>query len=769
MAVEQNGNNHNKNLEKLKEITDMIEKGIKELFNSDMYKKYLKTMSKFTNYSVNNTLLISMQKPDATLVAGYEAWRTKFGRHVNRGAKAIKILAPAVLNKKELVAKLDPATQKPVTDLYGNPVKEEVEIQAVYFKPTYVFDVSQTSGKELPKLGVDERTGDVKEYKQVLDALKNISPMPIDFINIESGAKGYCNYNTKRIAIQEGMSQVHSVKTAIHEISHAKLHNIDLNAKDADASMLKDKKTKEVEAESVAFTVCQHYGIDTSDYSFPYIAAWSENKELPELKASLQTIRDTAAEFISQIDERLLQQEKQHEQQQAQKQAQSEDKEPKTSIVPVYYESAKYAYDHNESKLWQQSFKLNCQCADYIRLNAEKEHSNHNLNSFFNSLVAKFGIERSMYVMARNIKARQNDRRFSYDVRNRVGQLQFPDMELKFDNSAAYLYEVHSGILNMLFEDAMKLEASHTKLPCNISIEDMNKYGYTYENMLPLDFNTAAILFDNDYPIYALHPDNSESLIDTRDELESFDGLFGIERQDWIEAIDNNLSLEPLNPEANFIFGKENGFAIYQLDDGHELINLRYESLNNIGGIENVDKNNYRMVYHDTIDTGGIDTEDDAYETLNQIFEQFNAENPSDFKGHSLSVSDIIVLKNNDELSAFYVDRFGFELIPDFYGNDVRNIDWDRKNFANKAAKQAIDNENSDLLYEVMSNTKHQEYPHMSMEDRAISGNATLRKPHKQQSNGIKPSLKQRLEENKRQVGTAINKPANIKKHEKEV
>ena len=766
MADNENNSNRSKASDKLKEITEMLEKGIKELFNSDMYKSYLKTMSKFTNYSVNNTLLIAMQKPDATLVAGYNAWQTKFGRHVNRGAKAIKILAPAVYKKKELVEKLDPATQKPVTDLYGNTVMEEVEVKLPYFKTAYVFDVSQTSGKKLPKLCVDELTGSVDGYNKFFEALKAVSPMPIDFINIESGAKGYCNHSTKRIAIQEGMSQVQNVKTAIHEISHAKLHDIDLNAKDTDTSKLKDKQTKEVEAESIAFTVCQHYGIDTSEYSFPYIATWSENKELPELNASLQLIRDTAAEFISQIDEQLQLQEKQRNEQEHTE----EEHEESAPIVPVYLESAKYAHDHNESAQWKQSFALNCKCADYIRDNAEQAHNDHKLGSFFNDLIETFGIERTMYVTARTIQARQKDGRFTRAVRDRAEQFQFPDKELKYDNSSRYICEVHSTIMNRIFEKAMQLEETLTELPCEISIEDMHNYGYSYENMLPLDYETARELFENDFPVYVLHPDNSESLITSLDELDEFDGMFGIEKQDWTEASVQRTSVEnDMNKEAAFIFGKANGFAIYQLGDGDELRNIRFESLKGIGGVENVDKSNYNMMYSDTVDIDGLDNEDVTYDILKQIYEQFNIDHPDDFKGHSLSVSDVIVLKCNDELAAFYIDSFGFEPIPDFYGSDEKNIEWDKneKSFYDK--QQTLDNEDYELLYEVYAD-KQRPRQQIDMEDMVISGNATMsRKQTDKQPKAKKQSVYKRLQENKARANAASKKQPNNKKQELEV
>lgn len=289
--------------EQLKEITEKLEKGIQEVFESDKYKEYLNTMSKFYNYSFNNTMLIAMQKPDATLVAGYHAWQKKFERHVKQGEKGIRIIAPAPIIQKEELEKLDPVTQEPMLDERGKPFKEEVEIRVPTFKVISVFDVSQTDGKELLGLAVDELDGSVENYELFMQALTEIAPVPIGYEQISNGAKGYYHLEEKRIALQEGMSEVQNTKTAIHEIAHAMLHDIDLN--NPMQGEQKDKKTKEVEAESIAYAVSQHYGIDTSDYSFGYVAGWSSDKELKELKSSLETIRKTSATLINAVDERI--------------------------------------------------------------------------------------------------------------------------------------------------------------------------------------------------------------------------------------------------------------------------------------------------------------------------------------------------------------------------------------------------------------------------------------------------------------------------------
>ena len=314
--------------EKLKEITDRLEQGIAELFDSERYKEYLRVMSKFHNYSFNNTLLIAMQKPDASLVAGFSAWKNKFGRNVMKGQKGIKIIAPSPFKIKQEMEKIDPHTRKPVIGKDGKPVTEEKEITIPAYKVVSVFDVSQTEGRELPDIAVDELTGDVDRYKDFFAALEKTSPVPIGFEKIEGGAHGYYHLEDKRIAIDEGMSQLQTLKTAIHEIAHAKLHDIDLNTPKDEQQPRVDRRTREVEAESVAYTVCQHYGLDTSDYSFGYVAGWSSGRELAELKSSLETIRSAAAEIINSIDANIAELQKAQDKEQTAGQEQPEQEAP---------------------------------------------------------------------------------------------------------------------------------------------------------------------------------------------------------------------------------------------------------------------------------------------------------------------------------------------------------------------------------------------------------------------------------------------------------
>ena len=294
--------------ERMKEITDRLETGIQELFDSDRYKAYLTTMAKFHNYSFNNTLLIAMQ--GGQLVAGFNKWKDTFHRTVKKGEKGIKILAPAPYKVKQKMEKLD-EQGKPILDKDGKPLTEEKTVQIPAFKVVSVFDVSQTEGEPLPSIAVNELSGSVQDYQDFFKALEQSSPVPIGFEDIEGGAHGYFHLLDNRIAIQEGMSQLQTIKTAIHEIAHAKLHAIDPD--DPEQANRPDSRTREVQAESVAYAVCQHYGLDTSEYSFGYVAGWSSGRELAELKASLEIIRSAAHELISALDEHLAELRQQRE------------------------------------------------------------------------------------------------------------------------------------------------------------------------------------------------------------------------------------------------------------------------------------------------------------------------------------------------------------------------------------------------------------------------------------------------------------------------
>ena len=329
--------------DRLKEITDRLEQGILEVFESERYKEYLRIMSKFHHYSFNNTMLIALQKPDASLIAGFGAWKNNHGRTVKKGEKGIRIIAPAPFKVKQEMERLDPKTNMPVIGADGNALTEEKEITIPAYKVVSVFDVSQTEGRELPSIGVNELTGNVSQYEDFFAALKKASPVPIALEHIEGSAHGYYHLAEKRIAIDDDMSELQTLKTAIHEIAHAKLHDIDLNAPKEEKKKRPDQRTREVEAESVAYTVCQHYGLDTSDYSFGYVAGWSSGKELTELKGSLETVRLAASELIDSIDEHFQELQKARENELSENKAEPFLQEEKQEAA-YHLESGNYLY-----------------------------------------------------------------------------------------------------------------------------------------------------------------------------------------------------------------------------------------------------------------------------------------------------------------------------------------------------------------------------------------------------------------------------------------
>lgn len=439
----------NRNAQQVREITDKLEQGIKELFESEKFKEYLTTMSKFYNYSFNNTLLIAMQKPDATLIAGYTSWQRNFDRHVMKGEKGIKILAPAPYKAQEEREKIDPSTQKPVLDVDGKPVTETVEVMRPAFKVVSVFDVSQTDGKELPDIAVDELTGSVENYAAFFETLKQESPVPISFEDIPGGAKGYFSHAENRIAIQEGMSEIQTVKTAIHEIAHAKLHAINPDEKVAPEER-KDRHTKEVEAESVAYTVCQRYGIETSDYSFGYIAGWSSDKETKELKSSLETIRSTAAEMIESIDAKLkvlLAEKEQTAAQEAKAPSVDESTPLRDAGIPIYREMANYAYEAGELDAYRASRDANMACRDAIEQAISSSYGDNRLSSeaAVTSVLEQFSPERVQYVLANTIQQKDHDGRISQQLKNWA-----KGIDVCPENSTSFIVDkVNPGLVNL--------------------------------------------------------------------------------------------------------------------------------------------------------------------------------------------------------------------------------------------------------------------------------------------------------------------------------
>ena len=470
----------NKNAQQVREITDKLEQGIKELFESERFKEYLRTMSKFYNYSFNNTLLIAMQKPEATYVAGYTSWQRNFDRQVMKGEKGIKILAPAPYKMQEEREKIDPVTQKPVIGADGNAVTETVEVLRPAFKVVSVFDVSQTDGKELPDIIVDELKGTVENYEAFFDALKQESPVPISFEDIPGGAKGFFSPVESRIAIQEGMSEIQTVKTAIHEIAHAKLHSVKPDEKAAPEDK-KDRHTKEVEAESVAYTVCQRYGIETSDYSFGYIAGWSSGKETKELKSSLDTIRKTAAEMIEGIDAKLkvLLSEKA---QSTEKDAEAPTKEAVTvekPEVPVYRETANYAYESGELESYRASLAANEKCRSAIEAAISGNYAENRLDAdaAVKSVLEQFSPERIRYVLANTIQQKDFDGRIPQPLKEWA-----KNVEVCSENASRFLVDKCNPGLTALFVDAFRNQTEPQKDVASEKAEERDPEVVAWEN-----------------------------------------------------------------------------------------------------------------------------------------------------------------------------------------------------------------------------------------------------------------------------------------------
>ena len=483
----------NKNAQQVREITDKLEQGIKELFESERFKEYLRTMSKFYNYSFNNTLLIAMQKPEATYVAGYTSWQRNFDRQVMKGEKGIKILAPAPYKAQEEREKVDPVTQKPVIGADGKTVTETVEVLRPAFKVVSVFDVSQTDGKELPDIIVDELKGTVENYEAFFDALKQESPVPISFEDIPGGAKGFFSPVESRIAIQEGMSEIQTVKTAIHEIAHAKLHAVNPDEKTAPEDK-KDRHTKEVEAESVAYTVCQRYGIETSDYSFGYIAGWSSGKETKELKSSLDTIRKTAAEMIEGIDAKLkvLLAEK----------AQSAEMEVEAPVkeavleekpeVSIYRETANYAYEAGELESYRASLAANVECRRAIEAAISSNYGDNRLDAdaAVKSVLEQFSPERVRYVLANTIQQKDFDGRIPQPLKEWA-----KSVEVCSENASRFLVDKPNPGLTALFVDAFRQQTEPQKevMPEKTEKRDPEVVAWENDEITSIEVKTAEV------------------------------------------------------------------------------------------------------------------------------------------------------------------------------------------------------------------------------------------------------------------------------------
>ncbi|OIZ59282.1 hypothetical protein BLA28_32500 [Eisenbergiella tayi] len=739
--------NKSTNRERLREITDGIEQGIKELFESEKYMRYLSVMSRFHRYSVNNTMLIYMQKPDATLVAGFNKWKNQFERHVKKGEHGITIIAPTPYKKKIEEMKRDPDTHAPILDADGKAVMEKKEIEIPMFRPVKVFDVSQTDGKPLPELA-SSLSGTVPHYEAFLEAVRRSAPVPIEFEPMADNMDGYFSPERQRIAIREGMSEVQTVSAAVHEIAHSKLHNqkkiqidndqqyqevelfekpalfsngrishddlpegvycYDLRGSDDDpgfpicveervvvnhagsviltaplefseegrlyftdenglnfnGGMLtlsqflqeqkKDRRTEEVEAESISYAVCQYFGIQTGENSFGYIASWSKGKELKELRASLETINKTSCELINDIERHYKEICKERGIDLTAKQ------EPEQADIPqkalFLLNDATYLHIQPCDTGW-----------DYTLYDKE-------------TMKELDGGQLDEPELSRSAAVRQICEGL---------ELENPSIQ---DAPLSMIETLQDAACQQMQEQVSQqtAEATATQLPdaqeqslneypmpdSEVSVSDMQEYGYFYDGMLPVTRERALELDAAGLTVYVLHEDNTESMVFDTEEIMEHGGLFGVEHEEWEQSPQFHEKVlerqdRQLEREQAFLAHEGSCFAIYQVsrDDPQNVrfMNLDWLQSHNLA----VDRSNYDLIY-----TAPLNGSGSTMEQLETLYEQFNLKKPVDFHSPSLSVSDIVAIKQDGKVSCHYCDSVGFTEIPGFLpDNPLKNAE----------------------------------------------------------------------------------------------
>ena len=694
------------NRERLQEITAGIEQGIKELFESEKYMRYLSVMSKFHRYSVNNTMLIYMQRPDATLVAGFNKWKNQFERHVKKGEHGITIIAPTPYKKKIEEMKRDPDTHAPVLDADGKAVMEEKEIEIPMFRPVKVFDVSQTDGKPLPELA-SSLSGTVPHFEAFLEAVRRSAPVPIEFEPMAENMDGYFSSEQQRIALREGMSEVQTVSAAVHETAHSRLHDpkkyeieqswkvvmdsgggtvrdfqsgfateveaeqfatemgwrfVDENRFEwrlevqedltAVKQAAKNRNTEEVEAESISYAVCQYFGIQTGENSFGYIASWSKDKELKELRASLETINKTSCELINDIE---------------------------------------------------RNYKEICKERD-IDLTAKQEPEQADIPQ-----ETLFLLDDATYLHIQPCDTGWDYTLYDKETMRELdgGQLDTP----KLSRSAA-VQQICEGLENPSIQDAplsmiealqdaacqqmqeqvsqQTAEATATQLPdaqeqsldeypmpdSEVSVSGMQEYGYFYDGMLPVTRERALELDAAGLTVYVLHEDNTESMVFDTEEIMEHGGLFGVEHEEWEKSPQFHEKVlerqeRQLEREQAFLAHEGCCFAIYQVsrDDPQNVrfMNLDWLQSHNLA----VDRSNYDLIY-----TAPLNGSGSTMEQLETLYEQFNLKKPVDFHSPSLSVSDIVAIKLDGKVSCHYCDSFVFQQVPGFLpDNPLKNAE----------------------------------------------------------------------------------------------
>ena len=737
------------NRERLREITDGIEQGIKELFESEKYMRYLSVMSRFHRYSVNNTMLIYMQKPDATLVAGYNKWKDQFERHVKKGEHGITIIAPTPYKKKIEEQKLDPDTKAPILDKDGKIITEEKEIEIPMFRPVKVFDVSQTDGKPLPELA-SSLSGNVPNYEAFMEALRRSALVPITFEAMAADTDGYFSADHQKIAIRQGMSEVQTVSATVHEIAHSKLHNqkkiqiandeqyqeielfdkpglfsngrivrdnlpedvycYDLRGSDYDpgepvcveeqvvvnhaGSVLlteplelaedgrlmlteeeglnfvggfstlaqflqeqrKDRHTEEVEAESISYAVCKYFGIETGENSFGYIASWSQGKELKELRASLETINKTSGTLISDIErhykeickERGIDPNAKKEPEMAVLDAEANQQEALFLI-----DDATYLHIQSCDSGW-----------DYTLYDAA---SMKELDGGQLDMPEISRMKAVLQICDDNDLGRDSVKYAPLSMIETLQEAAYRQMQAEVSQMAA----------SSQLPEAQEQALDEYPMPDEqVSTPDMQEYGYSYDGMLPVTRERALELDAAGLTVYVLHEDNTESMVFDPQEIMDHGGLFGVDREEWEKSPQFHEKVmerqdHQQEREQAFLAQNRDCFAIYQVsrDDPQ---NVRFMNLDWLKSHDiSIERSNYDLIYTAPLRESGT-----VPEQLEKLYEQFNLQKPADFHSPSMSVSDIVAIKQDGKVSYHYCDSVGFTQIPGFLPeNPLKNAE----------------------------------------------------------------------------------------------
>ena len=765
------------NRERLQQITAGIEQGIKELFESEKYMRYLSVMSRFHRYSVNTTMLIYMQKPDATLVAGYNKWKNQFERHVKRGEHGITIIAPTPFKKKIEEQKLDPDTKAPILDAEGKAVMEEREVEIPMFRPVKVFDVSQTDGKPLPELA-STLSGNVQNYEAFMEALRRSAPVPLSVEPMAANMDGYFSPDRQRIAIRAGMSEVQTVSAAVHEIAHSKLHNYAkaqeeaVRAGDKEPPKKKDRNTEEVEAESISYAVCQYYGIQTGENSFGYIANWSQGKELPELRASLETINKTAGELINDIDRhyKVICKERGIDLTAAPEPQLDPIEQLAADIDQFSFDYDTYEYrdqvDNREDALreltatlrsgdasgvrdWLQEFADENEPGEAVTKAAElldrldqlvpepdpnlvkmaDEARAMGVDTAWNSdkeFPVSFDTERTqpsaeaqeallLVDDATYLHVQSCDTGWDYTLYDAAtmkqldgGQLDAP--ELSLSTAALKICEMRGmggqsiryaplSMIETLQEAAIQqMQAAAqaavpevTQLPDApeqhldeypmpdpaLTQDDLEKCGYLDGDLLPLSKERAYELMAQDLTVYMVQQGENPAMAFDTDDLDAHDGIFAVTREEWEDSPSFDAQVKERmdhqqEREQAFLNHKGDCYAIYQVKHTDELRDIRYEGLEWVKSIgRTVQRDNYDLVYTAPLTPGDL-----KGSVLDNLEYRFNNEHPADYRHPSMSVSDIVAIKQDGKVSCHYCDSFGFAEVPGFLpDNPLKNAE----------------------------------------------------------------------------------------------